>query len=58
MDTNYESSQSNNFIYALGLICFMNINSSEITNVDEDKYEDVRKTILASENNTPIDFLI
>ena len=44
MDTNIESARKNNFIYALGLFCLLNIFSSEFKAEESNVKNEVKHT--------------
>jgi len=58
MDTNSESHRNNNFIYALGLVCFLNILSSEIFDKTSTKIHNPEPVCMVSDFIQPTYFLI
>lgn len=51
MNTSTKKSHNSNFIYALGLICLMNILSSELTHEPKEGIQEVKHIRIASDCN-------
>ncbi len=58
MNTNNESHRNNNFIYALGLICLLNILSSEVFINESAVKDDPQPICIAADFIQPTYFLI